>query len=157
MTNFLDSKRQQIANRLAELAPQVQEYERLAAAVKVLDAIPAFPNGASAAKPRPTGRRRGPGPHRSKSKSASPPAASASASSAKPTVNASTGRRKGSGKRAVQALGLIQEQPGITIPELAAKMGTNQTYLYKVVPGLEQDGRIRKEGRGWHPAARTTA
>ncbi len=72
-------------------------------------------------------------------------------------VKASTGRRKGSGKRAVQALAFIQEQPGITIPELAAKMGTHQTYLYKVVPGLEQDGRIRKEGRGWHPMAKTVA
>ncbi len=156
MTNFLDSKRQEIASRLAELAPQVQEYERLEAAVKVLDAIPASPNGASAAKPRPTGRRRGPGRPR-RSKSASPPAAAVSASSAKPTGKTSRGRRKGSGKRAVQALALIQGQPGITIPELAAKMGTHQTYLYKVVPGLEQNGRIRKEGRGWHPTAKAVA
>ncbi len=42
-------------------------------------------------------------------------------------------------------------QPGITIPELAAKMGIKQNYLYRVLPGLEQEKKIKKQGRGWHP------
>ncbi len=62
------------------------------------------------------------------------------------------GRRKGSGTRAAQALSFVQGQPGITIPELAAKMGIKQNYLYRVLPGLEQEGKIKKKGRGWHPA-----
>ena len=61
------------------------------------------------------------------------------------------GRRKGSGKRAVEALSLVQAQPGITIPELAAKMGIKQNYLYRVLPGLEQEGKLEKKGRGWFP------
>jgi hypothetical protein len=66
-----------------------------------------------------------------------------------------TGRRKGSGTRAgtraAQALSFVQGQPGITIPELAAKMGIKQNYLYRVLPGLEQEGKLEKKGRGWHP------
>jgi hypothetical protein len=63
------------------------------------------------------------------------------------------GRRKGSGTRALQALSFVQGQPGITIPELAAKMGIKQNYLYRVLPGLEQEGKLEKKGRGWHPKA----
>jgi hypothetical protein len=63
------------------------------------------------------------------------------------------GRPKGGGKRALEALSFVQGQPGITIPELAAKMGIKQNYLYRVLPGLEQGGRLEKRGRGWHPKA----
>lgn len=67
------------------------------------------------------------------------------------------GRRKGSGARAAETLALIQQQPGISIPELAAKMGIKQqNYLYRVLPGLEQVGKVEKKGRGWtakEPAA----
>jgi len=62
------------------------------------------------------------------------------------------GRPKG-GKRAAEVLSLVQGQPGITIPELAAKMGIKQNYLYRVLPGLEQEGKLEKKGRGWHPKA----
>ena len=61
------------------------------------------------------------------------------------------GRPKGSGTRAAEALALVRESPGITIPEMAQRMGIQQNYLYRVLPGLEQDGMVRKEGRGWHP------
>jgi DNA-binding IclR family transcriptional regulator len=60
------------------------------------------------------------------------------------------GRRKGSGARAAQALSLVQGQPGITIPELAAKMSIKQNYLYRVLPGLEQENKVEKKGRGWY-------
>ena len=45
----------------------------------------------------------------------------------------------------------MQGQPGITIPELAAKMGIKQNYLYRVLPGLQAEGSVKKDGRGWHP------
>jgi len=61
------------------------------------------------------------------------------------------GRPKGAGKRATEALSFVQGQPGITIPELAAKMGIKQNYLYRVLPGLEKEGKLEKKGRGWHP------
>jgi len=61
------------------------------------------------------------------------------------------GRPKGGGKRATEALSLVQGQPGITIPELAAKMNIKQNYLYRVLPGLAKDGKLVKKGRGYHP------
>jgi hypothetical protein len=83
-----------------------------------------------------------------------PAAAAASTTTAdRPTGRPAgrVGRRKGSGTRAAQALAFVQGQPGITIPELAAKMGIKQNYLYRVLPGLEQEGKLEKKGRGWHP------
>jgi len=46
---------------------------------------------------------------------------------------------------------IVREQPGVTVPELAARMGIKQNYLYRILPGLAQEGKVRKEGRGWHP------
>jgi len=61
------------------------------------------------------------------------------------------GRPRGSGQRGKQALELVRANPGITIPEIAERMGIQQNYLYRVLPGLQKDGLVRKEGRGWHP------
>ena len=46
----------------------------------------------------------------------------------------------------------MRARPGITIPEIAEAMGIQQNYLYRVLPALQKDGLVRKEGRGWHPA-----
>jgi hypothetical protein len=64
--------------------------------------------------------------------------------------NGRRGRPRGSGTRAAQALQLVGEKPGITIPELADAMGIKQNYLYRVMPGLADDGKVTKSGRGWH-------
>lgn len=32
-------------------------------------------------------------------------------------------------------------------------MGIKQNYLYRVLPGLEQEEKVRKQGRGWHVQA----
>jgi hypothetical protein len=64
--------------------------------------------------------------------------------------NGRRGRPRGSGTRAAQALSLVGERPGITIPELAEAMGIKQNYLYRVMPGLAEDGKVTKSGRGWH-------
>ena len=76
---------------------------------------------------------------------------SAAAKAVRKPAKRRAGRRKGSGKRAAEALAFVQGQPGITIPELAAKMGIKQNYLYRVLPGLEQEKKVAKQGRGWHP------
>jgi hypothetical protein len=78
-------------------------------------------------------------------------APAAGAATAAAPAKRRAGRRKGSGTRAAQALSFVQGQPGITIPELAAKMGIKQNYLYRVLPALEQEGKLSKQGRGWHP------
>jgi sugar-specific transcriptional regulator TrmB len=62
------------------------------------------------------------------------------------------GRRAGGGTRAAQAHKLVQSNPGITISELAKKMGITPNYLYRVMPQLEKEGKVRKRDKGWHPA-----
>jgi predicted transcriptional regulator len=46
---------------------------------------------------------------------------------------------------------LVSENPGITIPEIAEKMGIRQNYLYRVLPSLAEEGLVFREGRGWWP------
>lgn len=139
MTDFLDLKRKEITNRLTELGPLVEEYRRLEAAAAALAGVAGGTTTAGSAR-RP-GRPRG-----SKNR---PKAKVAVAAGAK----GRPGRRKGSGTRAAQAVTFVQGQPGITIPQLAEKMGIKQNYLYRVLPGLEREGKIAKQGRGWHPAS----
>ncbi len=67
------------------------------------------------------------------------------------TVGSGT-RRSGSGQRAAQAERLVRENPGITIPELAQRMSIQSNYLYRVMPQLQRNKKVRKRGRGWHPA-----
>jgi hypothetical protein len=176
VTDFLDEKRREITDRLAELGPLVEEYRRLEAAASALDGIG---GGSTAAAPRRRGPGRPPGSGkktaaaapakkrgrppgrpkkvgRPKTKKVGRPAGSVARAAAAPAAATApakrrAGRRKGSGTRAAQALSFVQGQPGITIPELAAKMGIKQNYLYRVLPGLEQEGKLSKQGRGWHP------
>ena len=72
------------------------------------------------------------------------------------TRRATTGRRRGrprgSGTRAIQALELVKANPGISISELADHMGIKANYLYRVLPTLESEGKVKKDGRGWKPA-----
>jgi hypothetical protein len=62
------------------------------------------------------------------------------------------GRPRGSGARAAQAEKLVRANPGITISELAKKMNIKPNYLYRVLPQLQKDGKVRKRDKGWHPA-----
>ena len=143
VTDFLDEKRKEITDRLKELKPLVDEYHRLEAAAGALAGV----GGSAVATARAAVGKRGPGrPRGAASKTAAKPARKAR----KPAKRRS-GRRKGSGTRAAEALTLVQGQPGITIPELAAKMGIKQNYLYRVLPGLEQEKKVAKKGRGWYP------
>jgi len=125
MADFLDEKRKEIDVRLRELRPLVDEFQRLEKAAAALAGVGA-PSARTASRPSGSGRRR-------------------------PT-GAPRGRPKGSGKRALQAQELVAARPGITIPELAEAMGIQSNYLYRVMPILQGEGKIRKEGNGWHPA-----
>ena len=135
MADFLDEKRSEIRARLKELKPLVDEYQRLEAAAAALDGVPANGGGASAAAVTRRARAQS-APKRPKSN------------------GGGTGRRgrpKGTGTRGAEALALVRSKPGITIPEIAEKMGIKQNYLYRVLPGLADDGLVKKDGRGWHP------
>jgi hypothetical protein len=123
MTDFLDEKRKEIQSRLKELKPLVDEYQRLEAAERALAGV-----GSKPARTAPASPRRGRGS----------------------SSNGRRGRPRGSGTRALQALELVRENPGMTIPQLAEAMGIKQNYLYRVMPTLAEEGKVTKSGRGWH-------
>ena len=157
MTDFLDEKRREIAERLKELRPLVEEFHRLeSAAIALASAV-----GSAASEAGQTiVRRRGPGRPARATRSAPKATRPLEPTRVKPARKAATtsakraaGRRKGTGKRAAEALSHVQGQPGITIPELATAMGISPNYLYRVLPGLAKQGKIRKDGRGWYPKA----
>jgi hypothetical protein len=154
VTDFLDEKRQEIAQRLKDLKPAVDEYNRLEAAASALQGVGGSSATATTTATATAPRRRGPGRPRGsinrKAASTTAPAKATRKKAGRPAKRRA-GRRKGSGTRAAEALSFVQGQPGITIPELAAKMGIKQNYLYRVLPGLEQEKKVAKQGRGWHP------
>jgi Winged helix-turn-helix DNA-binding len=65
----------------------------------------------------------------------------------------SRGRRRGRrrGTRADQAERLVKNNPGISAGEIAKRMGIAPNYVYRVMSQLEKDGRVRKDGRSYHP------
>ena len=131
MPDFLEEKRKEISQRLKELRPLVDEYHRLEAAEQALSGVGGTGNGRRTAPASATPRR-------------------ARSARAKGPGSGRRGRPRGSGTRAIQALELVKARPGITIPELAEAMGIKQNYLYRVMPGLADEGKVSKSGRGWH-------
>ena len=130
MADFLDEKKREIEARLKDLRPLVDEFHRLEAAAAALDGV-----GSAPGAPAPAARR---------SRRSAPPAAPSAGRRRR-------GRPRGSGTRSKQALELVRTRPGITIPEIAEAMGIQQNYLYRVLPALQKDGLVRKDGRGWQP------
>ena len=134
MTDFLDRTRKEIGARLTELEPLVDEYERLQSALSALEEV------ATASAPTAAARRGA--RHKTTASPERPRGAH---------TQRRRGRPKGSGTRGAEALQLVRSQPGITIPQMAEKMGIKQNYLYRVLPALANDGLVIKRGRGWHP------
>lgn len=60
-------------------------------------------------------------------------------------------RRKG-GTRAEQALKLIADKPGMGASEIARDLGIKPNYMYRVLSELESEGKVKKDGRAYHPA-----
>lgn len=129
--SVVDHVRKQIEERLRELKPLVDEYHELESVVERLGAGNAAGTG-TAARRKP-GRPRG------------------STTRRRSTGGARRGRRRGSGTRAAQAFELVKSRPGITIPELAQEMKIKQNYLYRVMPSLAEDGKVKRDGKGWRP------
>ena len=140
MTDFLDEKRRELDHRLKELKPFVEEYRRLEAAAVALAGIGGSPSEDSTRSP--ARRRRTTASRREKPE---PPPKKGG----RPKTR-SARRRKGGGTRSAQALAVVRDQPGITIPELAARMRIQQNYLYRVLPNLEQEKLVEKRGRAWY-------
>src|SRR3954454_8892297 len=124
MADFLTEKRQEIDNRLKELRPLHEEYLKLEKAQEAL---------AGMDRPRRRGR---------------PPGSTNRASGGNGRRRR---RRRSGGTRGDQALAVVRQNPGITVSELGDQLGvTQKNYLYRVMANLQEDGAVRKEGRGFH-------
>jgi hypothetical protein len=117
-----DDVRRRVERRIAELEPLVKEYEELRRIVAAID-------GEAAAEERGSGQ--------------APP---------RRRLTPSGAGAGGHGARAEDALARIAAQPGVPVGELAAQMGIGTTYLYRLLPRLEREGRLRKEGKGYYLA-----
>jgi hypothetical protein len=132
--------RKQVETRIKELErliePLHSEYEQLKKAAGAFE---------SEARSRLTRARRS-----TNARKASP--ARGTTAKSRGTTARRPGRPRGSGGRAQQAVALVKRQPGITISQMGKKMGISPNYLYRVLPQLEKDGKVKKQGRGYHPA-----
>jgi hypothetical protein len=119
LADFLAQARADMDKRLKELRPLHEEYLTLLKAKEALDGV--------------SSPRRGPGRPRG----------------ARGRAPARRRSRRG-GTRAEQALKTVKDNPGITVGELAPRLKIrHKNYLYRVMNGLQDDGLVRKEGRGY--------
>ncbi|WP_249012144.1 Rrf2 family transcriptional regulator [Conexibacter sp. DBS9H8] len=150
MADFVDATVRDIDTRMAELQEELTRLEAARSALTGGRRSAGRPRGASTA---------------GESSTEAPPARAAT-----PRGKAASGsRRRGPGRprgrrngstRANQALTLVQQRPGITIPQIAEELTIEPNYLYRVMPKLVSDGLVKRDGQGWHPvegAATTTA
>jgi hypothetical protein len=135
MAAFLDTTVKDIEQRISELKDELSKLEAARTAL----------TGASS--------RRSTAPARTPRGSRSATRGTTRTRSATPRRRPGRPRGRRSGNtRASQALDLVRSEPGITIPRLATAMKIQPNYLYRVMPGLEKDGSIKRNGQGWFPA-----
>jgi len=128
-SNALDEALDLVKKRLAELDEERKRLERALAEL----------GGSTTRRPgRPPGSGRGPGRPR-KATSAGAPARK---------------RRRRKGTRADQAVALVQKNPGISASAIAKEMKIKPNYLYRVLGELEEEGRVKKKGREFHPTGK---
>jgi hypothetical protein len=66
-------------------------------------------------------------------------------------------RAKASRGRSPSVLELLDNRPGMTVPELAQHFAISRSSLYRLVSRLEEEDRVRKQGHGWHVASQAAA
>jgi hypothetical protein len=134
----------QILARLAELDKLIEplrtESDQLSKLAATFDGPAAAPAPAAATRARTT---------RKTTTRAPRPAAS--------VTRPKRGRPAGSGNRTQQAIEHITRQPGITASQLATAMGIGPNYLYRVLPQLQRDAKITKQGKGYYLAGAAQA
>jgi hypothetical protein len=140
----------QVAARLRELQPAYEEYLTLLDVQTTLQGLKSAPARGG------RGGRRGPGrPPGSGRNSARRTTATRAAKGTRGRAAAANGRRRrrrAGGTRADQALKLIKSNPGITVPDIAKRMGIRQNYLYRVTAGLQKQGSVKRRGSGFQAA-----
>jgi len=125
----VNEARAKIAEAINELDQQKARFESALASL----------SGGKAPRP---GKRRG-----------RPPGKRSAAASATASTGKRRGRKRGrkGGTRADHAVTLVEEQPGLSASAIAKRLKIKPNYLYRVLGDLEKEGRVRKEGRAYHP------
>jgi Winged helix-turn-helix DNA-binding len=138
---------QQVQRRLRELEPLVNEYHELQKVAQRLGI--SHSDGKTTASPAGHSR-----------VAATGRGATAGATKTSRTRRATTGRgtrrrrtAASPGSRQQEVLRLVNQRPGITVPELGKELGVDPTGLYQIVRRLESRGQIRKDGRQLQPLA----
>jgi hypothetical protein len=121
---FYERLEREVRDRMRDLEPAVQEYERLKG---ILDMVEADMPPASL---RIDAHGHGPPPRRA------------------------TARRRGEprGRRAAQVVELLRSEPGLTRAEVAARLGIRVGYLYELLPTLEKKGYVQERDGSWFVA-----
>lgn len=127
MADVLSEVRKGLEERLRELEPLVKEHAEVSKALDALKGVGTRARRTATAAPR------------------------RSRATPNGTGTSGRGRPRGSGARAQEALKHVHRQPGISITELAKRMKIKPNYLYRVLPELEKDGKVKKDGKGYHP------
>lgn len=73
------------------------------------------------------------------------------------TATAPARARAGRGQRPEEFLALVAEKPGITIAEAAKEIGASPNYLHRLGRDLVADGKLVKQGTGYHSVAQSEA
>jgi hypothetical protein len=147
MADFLTKKRTEIEKRLEELRPLHDEYTRLEQAKAALEGVES-PGGTSRST---RGRASGSGNGRRRAANGRRKAANGRRKAANGRRKAANGRRRRrAGGRAGEALDLVRKNPGITVAEMADRLGMRQrNYLYRIMANLQSEGAVDKQGRGF--------
>jgi ribosomal protein S25 len=125
-TNHLDVARDALERTIRELEDQIKQAEQALAALggKAVRRGPGRPRGS--ANKKATKTTKAPGAPRRR-------------------------RKRRGGTRADQAVKLIEDNPGISASDVAKQMKIKPNYLYRVLGDLEKEGRVKKDGRNYHP------
>jgi uncharacterized membrane protein len=167
---------EQVAKRLRELKPLVAEYHQLEQVAQRLGLNVSDDDATVGSEPQaasPKATRRGRRASTTKSRSTTKPRSAAAAredggdGATAPTSVAATQprrvrsprnpaskRRAGANRtprREQDVLRLVNERPGITVSEIAKRLGVDATGLYRPVHKLEQRGAITKQGPALQP------
>jgi ribosomal protein S25 len=127
MADVLSKIRSDLEKRLHELEPLIEEHAQVR---KALDALKSAGGHAEQTVKSAVQRTR---------------------SAQTGTATKRRGRPRGTGGRAQEALKHVHTHPGITIGELAKRMKIKPNYLYRILPHLEREGKVRKRDKGYHP------
>jgi ribosomal protein S25 len=153
---LIDDFQRQIDARLAELQPAFAEYtalQQLREAIKSLDpeaaaahvSLFAFPVGGQPAD----GQAEAPRPARTNDGTSSARRRRARAAQEPqqgPTVE------EQNAAYADAAIEHVAKEPGLTAGQLAERMGVPASVLFRLLPTLQREGRLRKQGKGYRPA-----